>query len=341
MSPSSLSIAFFDSKSYDIRFFEAEINAFNQSSSRTVTPIYISEKISIDSVEKAAGCDAICVFVNDNVTAEIIEKIASLGVKAIALRCAGFNNVDLEAAKKHGMKVFRVPAYSPYSVAEHAVALLLGLNRKIHRAYNRTREHDFRLEGFLGFDLHGKTAGIIGTGKIGALTAEILSGFGMKVLLYDTYPNADLAQKINAEYVDLASVLSQSDVISLHCPLFPETHHILNKKAFDAMKDGVVIVNTSRGGLINGEDLVEAIRSKKVGGAGLDVYEYEQQYFFQDTSEDIVKDETLNTLLTFNNVIITSHQAFFTVEALTAIASVTVSNVTSYIFDGKEENVVE
>ncbi len=337
----TINIVFFDSKSYDINFFDQEIYSFNQTHSDKLNAIYVKEKISLHTLEKAVGAQAVCVFVNDVVDRIILDNLQKIGIDVVALRCAGYDNVDYEYAKSIGIKVFRVPAYSPHSVAEHTVALLLSLNRKIHRAYERTRDNNYSLEGLLGFDLFGKTAGIIGTGKIGSIVAEIFHGFGMQVLLYDKYQNQELANKINSKYVELDTIYTESDVITLHCPLFPETYHLLNKSAFDKMKDGVIILNTSRGGLIDGEALVEAIKSGKVQAAGLDVYEFEKEYFFNDLSNEVVRDPVLAQLLLFNNVILTSHQAYFTKEALTAIAQTTIDNIAKFKFAGVVQNLVE
>ncbi len=334
-------IVFFDSKSYDIDFFDREISTFNQTHSNKLRAIYIKEKISLQNLAKAVGAQAVCVFVNDVVDKPILNRLKELEIDTVALRCAGFDNVDYEYAKSIGIKVFRVPAYSPHSVAEHTIALLLSLNRKIHRAYNRTRDNNYSLEGLLGFDLFGKTVGVIGTGKIGGIVAEILHGFGMQILLYDKYQNQQLADKIGSKYVDLDTIYTQSDVITLHCPLSSETYHLLNKSAFDKMKDGVIILNTSRGGLIDGEALVEAIKSGKVQAAGLDVYEFEKEYFFNDLSNEVVRDPILAQLLLFNNVILTSHQAFFTKEALTAITQTTIDNIAKFKFAGIVQNLVE
>ncbi len=336
-----LKIPFFDTKPYDIQFFQAEIDRFNQTNRCKIEPVYFSENINLSLLSQVSEATAVCVFVNDVVNREILDELKKLSIDTVALRCAGFDQVDYQYAKSLGIKVFRVPAYSPHSVAEHTLALLLSVDRKIHRAYNRTRDNNFSLEGLVGFDLFGKTIGIVGTGKIGAIVAEICRAFGMQVLLYDKYPNLDLASKISAQYVDLEVLLQNSDVISLHCPLSTETCHLLNKQAFAQMKDGVIIINTARGGLIDSEALVEAIKSGKVRGAGLDVYEFEGEYFFKDLSNQVVQDPILAQLLLFNNVVITSHQAFLTVEALTAIAQTTIANITKYKLENQLQNLVE
>ena len=317
-----MKIAFFDAKPYDIP-------GFDRYAADTGLQIkYFETKLNEDTVSLAAGFDGVCVFVNDTVNETVVNRLYELGIKVIALRCAGFNNVDTRACfgKIH---VYRVPAYSPYAVAEHGMALLLTLNRKIHKAYNRTREFNFSLAGLSGFDLHGKTAGIIGTGKIGQIFADICRGFGMKVLAYDKYPNPNLS----LEYVDLEEIFRSADIISLHCPLTEETHHMIGHEAVKKMKPGVILVNTSRGGLIDTEALIHGIRSEIIGGAALDVYEEEADLFYEDRSTGIVQDDTLVRLIAMPNVIVTSHQAFLTEEALDNIASTTVDNLTRF-FDG-------
>jgi D-lactate dehydrogenase len=270
--------------------------------------------------------------VNDLISLPVIEALDAGGIHFLALRCAGYNNVDFKSAlgKVH---VARVPAYSPYAVAEHAVALMMSLNRKTHRAYWRTREGNFSIDGLLGFDMHDKTAGIIGTGKIGRVAADILRGFGMRVLAHDEFPDAAYAGQSGTEYVDLDTLYHESDVISLHCPLTRETHHLIDGAAIGKMKDGVMIINTGRGLLINTPDLIEGIKSGKIGSAGLDVYEEESAYFFEDFSNSVIGDDVLARLLSFNNVLITSHQGFFTREALGNIADVTLNNIRDY-FEG-------
>ena len=298
-------IAFFDTKEYDKESFEKVAAA------RDVEVKYLETKLSEHTAELARGCDAVCVFVNDTVNAAVIDKLYECGVKMIALRCAGYNNVDLQRAygKIH---VVHVPAYSPYAVAEHAAALLLTSIRRIHKAYNRTRDFNFSLNGLTGFDLHGKTAGIIGTGKIGRIFSDICRGFGMHVIAYDRFP----AKDSGIEYVTLDELLERSDIISLHCPLTEETKHLINAAAIDKMKKGVVILNTSRGALIDTEALLLGIKARKVGAACLDVYEEEADIFFEDRSGHILNDELLSRLISMPNVIVTSHQAFLTQEAL-------------------------
>ncbi len=314
-----MKILFYDTKQYDIDSFSKENEVFNYKLK------FLDFKLTIESVELAKGYDTVCVFVNDNVTADIIDRLHELGVKMIALRCAGYNNIDFKAAygKLH---IVRVPAYSPYAVAEHAMALIMTLNRKTHKAYNRTKESNFNIGGLTGFDLHGKTAGIIGTGKIGQKFIDIVNGFGMKILAYDKFPNDNLG----VEYTDLETLYSKSDIISLHCPLLEDTKHIINSDSIDKMKDGVMIINTSRGALINATDLINGLKKRKIGSAGLDVYEEEGDYFFEDFSEDLITDDKLARLLSFPNVLVTSHQAFLTKEALKNIAETTLGNVKAF-----------
>ena len=311
-----MKVLIFDTKPYDREYLEKE----NQNYGYTLK--FLESKLSPDTAKLAAGYDVVCAFVNDDINAEAIDILVQNGVKAIAMRCAGYNNVDMKHAygKIH---VVRVPKYSPYAVAEHAMALLLTLNRKIHRAYIRTRDSNFALNGLLGFDLHGKTAGIVGTGQIGRCFIDICKGFGMKIIAYDAYPNPSLG----LEYVDLNTLLSQSDVISLHCPLTQDTHHMLNAESMKRLKKGVVIVNTSRGALIDTTALIEVLKSGQIGGAALDVYEEEAEIFFEDWSNQVIQDDQLMRLLSFNNVILTSHQAFFTRDALAKIAEVTFLNL--------------
>jgi len=281
-------------------------------------------------VALAQDTDVVCIFVNDTADAETIDRLAAMGVKLIALRCAGFNNVDLNAAARHRIPVVRVPAYSPYAVAEYAVALMLALNRKIHRAYWRTRDGNFSLHGLLGFDMHGKTAGIVGTGQIAKVLIRILKGFGLNILAYDLYPDREFAANEGVEYVPLEQLFRQSDIISLHCPLTEQTRYMINEKAIDQMKEGMMLINTGRGQLIHTEALIEGLKKKKIGSAGLDVYEEEAAYFYEDTSDRIMGDDMLARLLSFNNVIVTSHQGFFTREALDNIAHTTLQNVRDF-----------
>ncbi len=301
---------------------------------------YVEAKLNIETVKLASGYDCACIFVNDIADEEVIRELSGNGTKFIALRCAGFNNVDLHAARKYGVCVAHVPEYSPYGVAEHAIALIMTLNRKTHRSHNRIREGNFALTGLLGFDIHGKTVGVIGTGKIGRITAKILgNGFGCKVLAYDKYPDSEL-KACGVEYIELGELLRHSDIISLHCPLTPETHYIINEKSIKIMKQGVMLINTSRGALVDTLAVIEGLKSGRIGSLGIDVYEEEGDLFFEDLSEDVIQDDVFARLLTFPNVLITGHQAYFTKEALINIASVTVSNITGYEKEGTCENAV-
>ena len=314
-----IKVAFYDAKEYDRPSFEQYGNLHD------IRFRFLETKLNEDTVELAKGCDAVCVFVNDTVNAAVIDRLCQDGVRIIALRSAGYNNVDVQAAfgKIH---VVHVPAYSPYAVAEHAIALLLTSVRRIHKAYNRTREFNFSLSGLTGFDFHGKTVGVIGTGKIGRIFIDICRGFGMNVIAYDLFPVKDGG----IEYVTLDELYERSDIISLHCPLTEETRHMINAAAIGKMKKGVVIVNTSRGGLIDAEALLEGIKARKVGAACLDVYEEEADIFFEDRSGHILNDDLLSRLISMPNVIVTSHQAFLTEEALNNIAETTVSNILSF-----------
>jgi D-lactate dehydrogenase len=290
-------------------------------------------RLNAETAVAAQGAKAVCIFVNDRADRAALEALASLGVKHVALRCAGFNSVDVPAANELGLSVTRVPAYSPYAVAEHAVALLLALNRRIPRASNRVRDLNFSLNGLVGFDLHGKTAGIFGTGKIGRVAGEILRGFGMKVLAYDPFPSPDWAKKFGVEYTDAKTLARESAVISLHTPLTPETYHIIRRETIELMKPGTILINVSRGALIDTKALIEALKCGKLGGVGLDVYEEEEGVFFEDLSGQILHDDDLARLLTFPNVLITAHQAFLTKEALSEIARVTVANLIAFAND--------
>ena len=284
-------------------------------------------RLSAETASTTRGAQAVCVFVNDVVDRPCLHVLREMDVKLLALRCTGFNNVDLKAAGEVGITVTRVPVYSPYAVAEHAVALLLTLNRRIHRAYNRVRELNFSLNGLVGSDLHGKTAGIIGTGKIGRITAGILRGFGMRVLAYDPYPAQDWARQMQVEYVDARTLARESDVVSLHLPLTPQTKHIIRGETLDLMKPGAILINVSRGKLIDSAALIDALKTGRLGGVGLDVYEEEEGVFFEDLSGQVLQDDELARLLTFPNVLITAHQAFLTREALNDIARTTVANL--------------
>lgn len=288
---------------------------------------FLDFRLTKETAPLAKGAQAVCVFVNDQVDRPCLETLAADGVKLVALRCTGFNNVDVAAARALQLAVTRVPVYSPYAVAEHAIALLMTLNRRIHRAYNRVRELNFSLHGLVGFDLHGKTAGIFGTGKIGRIVGQILSGFGMKVIAYDPFPNREWAAALGVEYVDARSLAGLSDVISLHVPLTPETKHLIRRETLELMKPGAILVNVSRGALVDTTALIEALKSGRLGGVALDVYEEEEGIFFEDLSGQVLQDDELARLLTFPNVLITSHQAFLTREALADIARTTVANL--------------
>ena len=314
-------IAFFDTKPYDRIWFD-KLNTDYEIK-------YIESKLTPDTAPAARGCKAVIAFVNDIIGSEVIDELCQIGVKLIALRCAGYNNVDLKYAKDK-INIVRVPVYSPYAIAEHTMALLLSVNRKIPRAFIRTRDFNFSLNGLTGFDLHGKTAGIIGTGQIGRIFIDICRGFGMKIIAYDPYP----ADGQDIEYVSFDKLLAESDVISLHCPLTTETRYIINETSITKMKDGVVILNTSRGQLIDTDALLQALKDKKIRGAGLDVYEEETELFFEDYSSTIIQDDVLSLLVSLPNVIMTSHQAFLTDEALQKIAEVTLFNLKQF-FDGE------
>ena len=326
-----MKIAFFDAKPYDKPSFD------RYASEKGIEIKYFETKLTPDTASLAASCDAVCVFVNDNVNAEVIDRLCELGVKAVALRCAGFNNVDVKYASGR-LRVVRVPAYSPYAVAEHAMAMLLTSIRRIHKAYIRTRDFNFSLVGMTGFDLHGKTVGVIGTGRIGRVFIDICRGFGMKVLAYDKHPSKELSELPGVSYVGLDELFDGSDIISLHCPLNDETYHVIDSAAIEKCKKGVVIVNTSRGALVDAEALLSGIKSRKVGAACLDVYEEESDLFFEDNSGHILEDDTLARLISMPNVIVSSHQAFLTEEALSNIALTTVENIVAVLENGECEN---
>lgn len=313
-------IAFFDAKSYDIESFN-EVNKDYNFDIR-----FYQERLSMSTVPLAKGADVVCIFVNAECDAAVIDELVESGVKLIALRCAGFNNVDLKAAQGR-IQVTHVPAYSPHAVAEYAVALMLSLNRKIYRAVNRTRDGNFTLHGLLGFDMYGKTAGVIGMGRIAKELIKILHGFGMNIMAYDLYPDEEFAKQYGIKIVQLDELYANSDIISLHCPLTPDTKFLINEKSIAKMKKGVMIINTGRGQLINTEDLIEGLRSKRIGSAGLDVYEEEREYFYEDKSDKMIDDDVLARLLMVPNVVLTSHQAFFTEEALYNIAVSTLNSV--------------
>ena len=325
-----IKVAFFDAKDYDIASFD-EANKEGDFKIK-----YFETKLDGDTVKLAKGYDVVCVFVNDTVDEKVINSLVKKGVKLIALRCAGFNNVDIKAANGK-IGVVRVPAYSPYAVAEHAMSLLLTSIRRIHKAYIRTKDFNFSLNGLMGFDLHGKTVGVVGTGKIGRVFIDICKGFGMNVIAYDKFP----AKDADFEYVDIKEIWKKSDIISFHCPLTDETYHMVNEKSIRNMKKGVVLINTSRGALIDAEALLEGIRKRHIGGACLDVYEEEADVFFEDRSGHILEDDTLARLISMPNVIVTSHQAFLTHEALTNIANTTLGNIDEFIKSGKSANEVK
>lgn len=321
-----MKVAVFSTKPYDeryLRFANRDAHEF----------VFLSSRLAPDTAALAQGCEGVCAFVNDDVGADVIGHLAQQGVRLIALRSAGFNHVDLAAAAAAGVAVARVPAYSPYAVAEHTVALILTLNRKLHRAYNRVREGNFALEGLLGFDLHGKTVGIIGTGKIGELVARILGGFGCHLLAFDPHENPAVTG-LGVRYVDFDTLLGTCDVITLQCPLTPQTHHMIDHDAIAKMKPGVMLINTSRGAVVDTSALIEGLKNRTVGSVGLDVYEEEAELFFEDLSQTFIRDDIFARLLTFPNVLITGHQAFFTHEALSAIANTTLANISAFERDG-------
>jgi D-lactate dehydrogenase len=318
-----MKIAVFSAKSYDRQFLDAA----NVAEGHDLQ--YFETSLDQDSVALAAGHEAVCIFVNDVANADVLEALRAGGTALVALRCTGFNNVDLASAARLGIKVVRVVNYSPHSVAEHAVALLLAINRKTHRAYNRTRDSNFSLEGLMGFDLHGKTAAVVGTGKIGRVFARIMVGFGCEVIGYDKFPSADF-EALGARYAATGEIGANADIISLHCPLTPETHHIVNAESLKRVKQGALLVNTSRGGLVDTEAAIEALKSGRLGGLGLDVYEQEAAVFFRDLSSTIVTDDVLQRLLAFPNVIVTGHQAFFTREAVATISETTLRSASQF-----------
>ncbi|KFG68618.1 2-hydroxyacid dehydrogenase [Microvirga sp. BSC39] len=326
-------VTVFSTKPYDRRFLE-EANA---TAGHSLS--FLDARLSAATSGLAGSADAVCVFVNDEVNSDILASLASMGVKLVALRAAGFNNVDLEAARREGITVARVPAYSPHAVAEHTIALILTLNRSIHRAYNRVREGNFALDGLLGFDLSGKTAGVVGTGKIGEVVCRILTGFGCTVLAYDPQPSA-ACEQMGVRYVPLGELLALSDIVTLHCPLTPATHHLIDAQALGRMKRGVMLVNTSRGAVIDTRAVLRGLKDGTIGYLGLDVYEEEADLFFEDLSQRFIGDDVFARLLTFPNVLITGHQAFFTEEALANIAETTIGNITSFERTGQATHEV-
>ncbi len=327
-----MKIAVFSTKNYDRRFLaQAATDAGHELT-------FFEPRLAVETTPLANGFPAVCVFVNDELNRDALQRLADGGTRLIALRCAGFNNVDLAAAEELGIKVVRVPAYSPHAVAEHTVALILALNRKVHKAYNRVREGNFALDGLLGFDLCGRTVGIIGTGQIGAVVAKIIHGFDCRTLLHDVVQNEACRQY--GEYVSREELLGESDIITLHCPLLPQTHHMIDQVALALMKPGVMLINTSRGALIDTQAVIDALKSGKIAYLGLDVYEEESDLFFEDLSGQVIQDDVFSRLLTFPNVIITGHQAFFTQNALDAIANVTMENIASFARGDKLANEV-
>ena len=318
-----MKVAIFSTQSYEREYFDK----FNVDSQHELT--YFEASLNADTTDLAKGFEAVCIFVGDKMDKIAIEKLAKIGVKLIDLRSAGFNHVDIEAAQKEGIKILRVPAYSPQAVAEHAVALILALNRKTHKVYNRVREGNFSLENLMGFNLFGKTVGVIGTGKIGFAFCKIMLGFGCKVIAYDLIESEDLKTQ-SIEYKHFDDVLKESDIISLHCPLTPETHHLFNSIVFDTMKKGAMLINTGRGGLIKTEHAAIALKNKQLGYLGIDVYEQEEGLFFKDLSESIIQDDVIERLMSFHNVLITPHQGFFTNEAVEQITKITLKNFTDF-----------
>lgn len=318
-----MKIAVFSAKPYDRQFLEAA----NQDGGHEL--VFLNVRLSIETAALAKGCECVCLFVNDRGSADVLEQLAAMGIKLIALRCAGFSQIDVPVAARLGIAVARVPAYSPHAVAEHALALMLALNRKIHRAYNRVREGNFALDGLMGFDVAGKSIGIIGTGNTGTVLAQMLSGFGCTLYAYDI-TRSSICEALGVQYVDLDTLLRQSDIISLHCPLTPKTRHMIDAQAIATMKQGVVLVNTSRGAVIDTRAVIDALKSGRIGSLALDVYEEEENLFFEDLSSAAISDDVFARLLTFPNVLITGHQAFFTREALTAIANTTIGNIQAF-----------
>jgi D-lactate dehydrogenase len=330
-------VAVFNTKKYDREFLDAA----NGDGDDSVNLHYLDPRLDAQTAPLAAGCDAVCAFVNDRLDAPTLAELHRHGVRLAAMRCAGFNNVDIKAAARLGIEVARVPAYSPYAVAEHAVGLMLMLNRRLHRSHTRVRERNLSLDGLLGFDMHGKTVGLIGTGKIGECTARILAGFGCRLLAYDIAQNPAVSE-LGATYVSLEALFAGSDIISLHCPLTPQTHHLIDADAITKMRDGAMLINTSRGALIDTRALIAGLKQRRVGYVGLDVYEEEADIFFEDLSDEVIEDDVFARLLTFPNVVVTGHQAFFTREALTRIAATTIANLISFRETGRapEENRV-
>jgi len=331
----SMRLAFFSTKAWVKAAFDPIIQKTN-----VAKLVYFEPRLTEETVSLAKGFDAVCVFVNDELTARVLDELKGHGVKLVALRCAGFNNVDLKHAEKIGMPVVRVPAYSPFAVAEHALGMILTLNRKFHRAFSRVRDGNFSLDGLLGFDVHHKTVGVIGTGKIGQVFAKIMKGFDCRVLGYDKFPNPEFEKQGLFEYVELSALYEQSDIISLHCPLTFDTYHLINEYAIASMKQDVMIINTSRGPLIDSNAVIQGLKSGRIGYLGLDVYEEEDDLFFEDLSGQVIQDDTFVRLLTFPNVLITGHQAFFSREAVANIAETTLDNIREYFEKGECRNQV-
>ena len=321
-----MKVAVFSAEPYDREF----LNAANNNTKAGHELIYFDTRLEPKTAALVHGCQGICAFVNDDLGQATLKVLADRGVKLIALRCTGFNNVDLSLAKELGIKVTRVTSYSPYSVAEFAAGMIQTLNRKIHKSYDRTREDNFSLKGLMGFDLHGRTVGIIGTGKIGMIFAQIVNGFGCNLLAYDLYPNSKFEAMDNAHYVELSELFANSDIISLHCPLTEENHHLINEKTIAQMKQGMMLINTSRGALIDTKAVIKGIKSGKIGHLGIDVYEDEKDIFFHDLSDTIIQDDTFQLLQSYPNVLITSHQAYFTENAMNDIANTTIENMTDF-----------
>jgi D-lactate dehydrogenase len=328
-------VAFFSAQSYERAVFDAVLQ---RTPYGELSVTYLESRLSLDTVVLAQGSPLVCAFVCDDISAPVVEKLHSFGTRMIALHSAGFNHVNLDQCRHHGIRVARVPAYSPYAVAEHTVCLLLALNRKVHRAYQRVKELNFSLDGLVGFDVHGKTVGVIGTGKIGTAFVHILRGFGAHILAYDPYPSEELRAVDGFEYVTFEQLMRRSDIISLHCPLTPDTRHLINSKTLQEARDGVIILNTSRGALIDTKALIYALKTGKVGAAGLDVYEEEEGVFFSDLSQTGISDDVLARLLTFPNVLVTAHQAFLTREALRNIAERTVLSLYQFLTDSIDAN---
>lgn len=326
-----MKLVLFSTQQYDRDFFS------HHNTAGAFQLEFFEEALTRKSANLAQGADAVCVFVNDKVDATVMEKLAHMGIRVLALRCAGFNNVDLEAAKKFGIRVCRVPAYSPRAVAEHAVAMILTLNRKTHKAYNRVREQNFSLNGLLGFDLHGKTVGVIGTGNIGKAFCNIMKGFGCRVIASDLNKDAEMIAE-GITYMEIPALLQEADIISLHCPLNNQTKYLINADTIGQMKKGVMLINTSRGGLINTNSVIDALKSKHIAYLGIDVYEQEEQLFFRDLSANIIEDDTIQRLTSFPNVLVTAHQAFFTREALEQITTTTMDSVTQLLQSGTNSN---